>query len=48
MSEKVFAQMDLYTPCGHWTAVSLRPGSVGYAFWQDVFLREVREFLEKS
>ncbi len=44
-SEAVFNQMDLYTPCGHRTAVSLRPGSVGYAFWQDDFLRQTKEFL---
>lgn len=44
-SEEVFEHMDLYTPCGHRAAVSLRSGSVGYAFWQEEFLRQVRDFL---
>lgn len=44
-SEEVFEQMDLYTPCGHVAAVSLRVGSVGYVFWREEFLRQVREFL---
>ena len=43
--EEVYDQMDLYTPCGHRAAVSLRSGSVGYAFWQEEFLRQVRDFL---
>ena len=47
-SEEVFDQMDLYTPCGHVAAVSLRVGSVGYAFWREEFLRQVREFLEQK
>ncbi|MCI8910320.1 MAG: hypothetical protein HFG09_06535 [Oscillibacter sp.] len=45
-NEDVFDQMDLYTPCGHQAAVSLRKGSVGYAFWEEEFLRQVREFLK--
>lgn len=45
-NEEVFDQMDLYAPCGHQAAVSLRSGSVGYAFWQEEFLRQVREFLK--
>lgn len=44
-NEEVYEQMDLYTPCGHRAAVSLRSGSVGYAFWQEEFLRQVRDFL---
>jgi hypothetical protein len=44
-NEAVYEQMDLYVPCGHQAAVSLRSGSVGYAFWQEEFLRQVREFL---
>ena len=47
-SEEVFEQMDLYTPCGHVAAVSLRVGSVGYAFWREEFLRQVREFLNQK
>ena len=44
-NEEVYDQMDLYTPCGHRAAVSLRSGSVGYAFWQEEFLRQGRDFL---
>lgn len=44
-SEEVFEQMDLYTPCGHAAAGTLRLGSVGYEFWREEFLRQVREFL---
>jgi menaquinone-dependent protoporphyrinogen IX oxidase len=44
-NEAVYEQMDLYTPCGHAAAVSLRRGSVGYAFWLEEFLRQTREFL---
>ena len=44
-NEEVYDQMDLYTPCGHRAAVSLRSGSVGYAFWQEEFLRQVRDLL---
>lgn len=46
--EQVFSQMDQYTPCGHQAAVSLRSGSVGYAFWQEEFLRQVRELLGRQ
>ena len=46
--EQVFSQMDQYTPCGHQAAVSLRSGSVGYAFWQEEFLRQVRELLSQQ
>lgn len=44
-NEAVFDQMDLYTPNRRRAAVSLRSGSVGYAFWEEEFLRQVREFL---
>ena len=44
-NEEVFEQMDLYVPCGHRAAVSLRSGSVGYAFWEEDFMRQVRDFL---
>lgn len=47
-NEEIFEQMDLYTPCGHVAAVTLRRGSVGYAFWQEEFLRQVREFLSQQ
>ena len=44
-NEEVYDQMDLYVPRGHRAAVSLRSGSVGYAFWQEEFLRQTRDFL---
>ena len=44
-NEEVYDQMDLYVPSGHRAAVSLRSGSVGYAFWQEEFLRQTRDFL---
>jgi menaquinone-dependent protoporphyrinogen IX oxidase len=47
-NEEIFEQMDLYTPCGHVAAVSLRRGSVGYAFWAEEFMRQVREFLNRK
>ena len=43
--EEVYRQMDLYVPAGHAAAVSLRSGDVGSAFWQEEFLRQVREVL---
>ena len=43
--EEVYRQMDLYTAAPHAAAVSLRTGSVGCAFWQEEFLRQVREIL---
>lgn len=45
-NEEVYDQMDVYVPGGHCAAVSLRRGSVGYAFWQEEFLRQVREYLK--
>lgn len=47
-NEEVYDQMDLYIPCGHRAAVSLRSGSVGYAFWQEEFLRQTRDFLNSQ
>ena len=44
--EDIYDQMDLYTEAPHQAAVSLRCGSVGYVFWQEEFLRQVREQLE--
>lgn len=46
--EEIYQQMDLYTNCGHEAAVSLRYGSVGYAFWQEEFLRQIREYLDNN
>ena len=47
-NEEIFEQMDHYVPCGHRTAASLRSGSVGYAFWQEEFLRQTQEFLRTA
>ena len=44
-AEEVFEQMDHYVPNGHQMAGSLRVDSVGHAFWQDEFLRQVKEYL---
>ena len=44
-NELVYDQMDLYTAKPHLAAVSLRSGSVGYTFWEEDFLRQVRELL---
>ena len=46
--EAIYDQMDLYVPAGHCAAVSLRSGSVGYTFWQEEFLRQVREVLNQK
>ena len=46
--EEIYDQLDMYTPCGHQVTASLRCGSVGYVFWQEEFLRQVREYMEKN
>lgn len=46
--EAIYDQMDLYVPAGHRAAVSLRTGSVGYTFWKEEFLRQVRDFLNQK
>ena len=46
--EHIFDQMDQYVPGSRVAEVSLRNGSVGYAFWREEFLRRVREFLENE
>lgn len=40
--EEVYEQMDHYVPRPHILAVSLRSGSVGYHFWQEEFIRQIR------
>ena len=47
-NEEIYQQMDFYVPCGHQAAVSLRTDSVGLTFWQEEFLRQVREYLAKQ
>ena len=46
--EEAFEQMDLYTSNPRVAGVSLRRDSVGYAFWLEEFLRQIREFLEQQ
>ena len=43
---EVYRQMDQSVPAGHRAAVSLRSGDVGWAFWLEEFLRQVRTVLE--
>ena len=45
-SGSVFDQMDLYTKEKHIFDVSLQPGSVGYAFWRDEFINNIKRYLE--
>jgi menaquinone-dependent protoporphyrinogen IX oxidase len=45
--EEIYNQMDQYTAKPHVLAVSLRPNSVGYAFWLDQFIQEVKRYLEQ-
>ena len=47
-SEEIYRQMDLYTAKPHRAATSLRVGHVGHAFWQEEFLRQVRELLDEK
>jgi len=41
--EEVFDQMDLYVRAPHIAAVTIRPNTVGAAFWKDQFLSSIRE-----
>lgn len=43
--EEIYQQMDLYTAEPHKLAVSLRPKAVGYHFWQEDFLRRVKDYM---
>lgn len=43
--EDVYRQMDRYTAEKHLAAASLRCGAVGYHFWRDQFLTELRNLL---
>ena len=45
-SEDSYRQMDLYTAKPHRAATSLRVGHVGHTFWQEEFLRQIREILD--
>lgn len=41
----VYRQMDLYLLAPHVADVSLRPGSAGYYFWRDQFIKTCTDFL---
>ncbi|MBO6267281.1 MAG: hypothetical protein J6M06_03525, partial [Synergistaceae bacterium] len=41
----VFDQMDLYLQKPRVAEASLRPGSAGYVFWRDQFLKSVADYL---
>ena len=45
-SEDIYRQMDQYTAKPHRAATSLRVGHVGHTFWQEEFLRQIREILD--
>ena len=46
--EDVYHQMDQYIARPHLLEVSLRPGSVGYEFWRDKLVGEVRRYLDEQ
>lgn len=43
--EEVYDQMDQYVARPRIAAGSVRVGDVGYAYWRDWFIREVKSFL---
>lgn len=43
--EEVYDQMDQYVARSRIAAGSVRVGDVGYAFWRDKFIQEVKAFL---
>ena len=46
--EDIYRQMDLYTAKPHRAATSLRVDHVGHTFWQEEFLRQIRELLAEE
>ena len=46
--EDIYRQMDQYTGKPHQAATSLRVGHVGHTFWQEEFLRQIRELLAEE
>lgn len=40
--EEIFEQIDLYVPIPRLSAVSIRPNTVGAAFWREEFLTTIR------
>lgn len=45
---EVFDQMDMYVKKPRVADVSLRPGSAGYIFWRDQFLKACADFLGRE
>ena len=43
--EEIYDQMDQYVSKTRIAAGSVRVGDVGYAFWRDKFIQEVKAFL---
>ena len=46
--EEVFDQMDQYTAALHVLGVSLRANDVGYAYWRDDFIQNVKRYMEQT
>ena len=46
--EEVFDQMDMYTAAPHVLGVSLRAGDVGYTYWRDDFIQNVKRYMEQT
>ena len=46
--EDIYRQMDQYAGKPHRAATSLRVGHVGHTFWQEEFLRQIRELLAEE
>ena len=44
----VYRQMDLYLQTPHVADVSLRPGSAGYHFWRDQFIKTCSDFIAED
>ncbi len=44
----VYRQMDLYLQTPHVADVSLRPGSAGYHFWRDRFIKTCADFIAED
>lgn len=40
--EEVFQQMDMYVRAPHVAAATIRPNTVGAAFWRDEFLKKIQ------
>lgn len=47
-NKDVFQQMDRYTAASRMAEVSLRPDAVGYHFWRDQFLTDIRNAISAA